>query len=118
MTRADRLLLLLIAVLLPWLYLYFWSGTGGQQLSILVEGQPPAIVPLYPDQELHIEGILGESIIRIEDGKARFIASPCHNKVCIQQGWIGDAGEVAACLPNRVSLQVLGADSRFDAVNF
>ena len=118
MTRADRLLIGLVAILLPWLYVHFWSADSGQQLSVLAEGQPPTILPLYPDQELHIQGILGDSIIRIEDGRARFVASPCTNKVCIRQGWIGDAGEVAACLPNRVSLQILGGDSRFDAVNF
>jgi hypothetical protein len=118
MTRADRWLILLLLAGLPWLYWHFWSADQGQQLSIVAAGQVPEILPLYANQDVHIQGLLGESIIRIENGRARFIHSPCSNKVCIQQGWIDTSGEIAACLPNRVSLQVLGGDGRFDAVNF
>lgn len=118
MTRADWVLLLALLAGLPWLYLYFWSSDPGQQLVILTGEGPPRVLPLYPDQELHIQGTLGESILRIEQGRARFVASACSNKVCIQRGWIGEAGETSACLPNRVSIQVLGRDARFDAVNF
>lgn len=118
MTRADRVLLLALLVTLPWLYLHFWGSDPGQQLVILTETGPPRILPLYPDQELRIAGALGDSLIRIEQGRARFVASACRNKVCIQRGWIGEAGETSACLPNRVSIQVLGRDARYDAVNF
>ncbi len=118
MTRADRWLILLVLAVLPWLYWHFWSTENGQQLSILVAGQVPEILPLYANQDLHIKGVLGESIIRIENGRARFIRSPCSNQVCIHQGWIENTGEIAACLPNRVSIQVLGGDRRFDTVNF
>lgn len=118
MTRADWVLLLALLAGLPWLYLQLWSGNPGQQLAILAEGAPPRILPLHPDQELRIAGTLGESVVRIEQGRARFIASACSNKVCIQRGWIGEAGETSACLPNRVSIQVLGRDARYDAVNF
>jgi hypothetical protein len=118
MTRADWALLLTLLAGLPWLYLHFWSGDPGQQLAILTQEGPPRILPLYPDQELHIQGALGESVIRIEQGRARFVASACTNKVCIQRGWIDAAGQTSACLPNRVSIQVLGRDARFDAVNF
>jgi hypothetical protein len=118
MTRADRGLLLALLAGLPWLYLHFWSSDPGQQLVILTEQGTPQVLPLHPDQDLHIQGTLGESVIRIEQGRARFVASACSNKVCIQRGWIGASGETSACLPNRVSIQVLGREARFDAVNF
>lgn len=118
MTRADWVLLLALLASLPWLYLHFWSSEPGQQLVILTETGPPRILPLYPDQELHIPGTLGDSTIRIEQGRARFTASACSNKVCIQRGWIAETGETSACLPNRVSIQILGRDARYDAVNF
>ena len=118
MTRADWVLLLALLAGLPWLYLHFWSSEPGQQLAILTAGDPPRILPLHPDQELRIPGALGDSVIRIDQGRARFIASACTNKVCVQRGWIDTAGETSACLPNRVSIQVLGRDARYDAVNF
>ncbi|HSJ48908.1 MAG TPA: NusG domain II-containing protein [Gammaproteobacteria bacterium] len=118
MTRADWVLLLALLAGLPWLYHQFWSSAPGQQLAILTAEGPPRILPLFPNQEIRIAGALGDSVIRIEQGRARFIASACSNKVCIQRGWIDASGETSACLPNRVSIQVLGRDARYDAVNF
>jgi hypothetical protein len=71
-----------------------------------------------PDRLLEIDGPLGASRIEIRNGRARFISSPCRGKVCIHSGWLEHTGELTACLPNRVSIQLLGQHPRFDAVNF
>lgn len=119
MTRADWVLLVLVLAALPWLYARLWFGTGeARQLSVIADGQPQRIEWLHRDQDVRVQGVLGESVIRIENGRARFLASPCSNKVCLHQGWLNHAGAVAACLPNRVSIQVLNGDTRYDAINF
>jgi hypothetical protein len=33
-------------------------------------------------------------------------------------GWLREDGQMAACLPNGVTVQIVGRDNRFDAVNF
>ncbi len=117
LTGADIGLMLLIAAGLPWLYWHYWRTEPGQWLQIQVQRQAPQRTPLS-QQEIRIRGPLGETLIEVDTGRARFVASPCHNKVCIQRGWIQQAGEVAACLPNQISLQILGADAPYDAINF
>lgn len=118
-TLADKILLLAVMMAMPLLYLALWSADGnGQHLLVLANGQPERIFPLHTNQELTVEGMLGKSDISIQKSKARFVGSPCQNKICLHQGWISAAGDIAACLPNRVSIHITGTPSRYDAVNF
>ena len=118
LTRADLVLLLLVALALPGLYLHYWQNGSSQQARILADEQLDRIVPLFPDRTIEVNGRLGDSVLEIRDGRIRFRESPCRNRACIHQGWLSQAGQTAACLPNRVSVQLLGADPRFDAINF
>lgn len=119
MTRADLLAVLCALILLPFLYMHFWGRpVYGEYVVIRAAGQPPLSVPLHHNRRLEVDGPLGRSVIVIEDARVRFIESPCQNKQCILAGWLDDNGEVAACLPNGITVQVQGRDARFDALNF
>ena len=119
MTRADWLLVVAVMASLPALYMHFWSGDEVARYLQVQEGnQPATVVALAGDRELAIEGPLGTSTVEIHGGRARFVQSPCPGKNCIQAGWLDTAGELAACLPNRISIQLLGMHPRFDAINF
>ena len=119
MTRADWILLLTVVALLPLLYLQLWGPGGvGERVRILAPGQKPVSYSLTKDRTVDVAGAVGISTIKIHNGEARFIASPCHGKYCIHSGWHTHAGEVAACLPNRISLEIIGANRRYDSINF
>ncbi|MEW6353387.1 MAG: NusG domain II-containing protein [Pseudomonadota bacterium] len=119
MTRADLLAIVLAVALLPYLYFTYWGdGARGEQARILVGGKPFAVISLAHDQRLSVPGTLGESTLEIHDGKIRFADSPCRGKQCVHSGWLELSGEFTACLPNRISVQVLGREPRFDSINF
>lgn len=119
LTRADSVILIAALVLLAFLFIRFWGdATQGEQARILVGGKEFSIVSLYKDQRLRIPGALGVSELEIRAGKIRFVDSPCQGKQCIHTGWLALGGEVAACLPNRITVQVIGREPRFDAINF
>lgn len=119
LTRADSVLLIAALALLAFLFSRFWGdATQGEQARILVGGKEFGIVSLYKDQRLRIPGALGTSELEISAGKIRFVDSPCQGKQCIHTGWLALGGEVAACLPNRITVQVIGREPRFDAINF
>ena len=65
------------------------------------------------------KGLLGESSIQVESGKAKFLDSPCENKNCIQSGEISVNGQWAACLPNGIFINIEGKnkENTFDAVS-
>jgi hypothetical protein len=116
---GDVVVLVSALILLGFLYSNYWrEAYFGNQAAIMVAGKHWANVDLFQNQWIDVPGALGISKLQVEDGKIRFVQSPCYTKQCVHQGWISQGGEVAACLPNKVSVQVLSADPRFDSINF
>lgn len=54
-----------------------------------------------------ISGDLGLTKIEIDNGKFRFLESPCKNKNCVNSGWVRLANFPIVCLPNRVSAYIM-----------
>ena len=100
-------------------FITLWGGWQRAALAeINVNGKHWRNVELFEDQLIHVHGILGDSILEVKNGRIRFIASPCTQKICIQQGWIKRGGASATCLPNRVSVTILSDDPDYDTMNF
>lgn len=116
---GDWIILLLSALVIGWLYGWLWSG-GGWAERLTVEGPNHfrGSYSLAHHQLLRVEGRLGTSVIEIQPGRARFRTSPCRNKICLHQGWVKQAGEVAACLPNGISVSVAGRRAGYDAESY
>ncbi len=115
---GDWLILSGAGLLIIGLYWHYWGGVGGggDFAVIRAEGRPPLEVDLTQSRVWEVEGSLGVSRLETRDGKIRFMDSPCRNKLCIRQGWLEYGGEYAACLPNRVGVQVRTAEQRFDSL--
>ena len=119
LSRGDAVVWLLAATLLVSLYMMFWQADGhGAEAVVLVNGKRWARLDLFQNQDLDVPGPLGHSHIQVRDGQVRFVNSPCPNQLCVHTGWLSQGGEVSICLPNKVSVQILGSDPRFDAINF
>lgn len=119
LTRGDSVVWLLAALLITGLYARYWvADSHGAEVVVLVDGKRWARLNLFNAQDIEVPGPLGHSHIQVRDGQVRFVDSPCPNKQCIHTGWLSQGGEVAVCLPNKISVQVLADDPRFDAVNF
>lgn len=118
-TRADLLITGMAAVAVVGLFPMHWGKQlQGDTARILVPGQAEQIVALNKEQRYVIAGPLGENVIEVRDGKIRFARSPCNGKQCIHSGWLSQAGDFAACLPNRVSLVIASKEQHYDTINF
>lgn len=119
MTAGDWLVVGMALLLLTVTYKAYWgSSLYGNQAAIFVGGKHKSSVDLYENRFFKIKGKLGESELQVVDGKIRFLSSPCDGKQCVYTGWISQSGEIAACVPNGVSVRILGPDPRFDTMNF
>ena len=58
----------------------------------------------------------GEVIIVAENGRIRFEQSDCPDLVCVNTGWIKRRGRIAACLPNRILIKIVGFSDEVDVV--
>jgi hypothetical protein len=96
----------------------FWNNEDAGRLVIRQDGKIFASYTLNQDRTLNIHGPMGDSIVQIAHGKARFSRSPCTNQYCVHQGWLNKVGEAAICLPNRISLELMGKQKPYDSLNY
>lgn len=119
MTRADWFAVLLALTLLPVAYLYSWSNEVPARLARITDPEHHVqTIRLDHDQIIHIHGKRGDSVLQIQSGKIRFIQSPCTTKFCIHSGWLKFDGDVMACLPNGVTVEVSGGETKYDSIAF
>ncbi len=110
---------LTIALCLGLILLYWPEASLGQakKCQIRQGGQVIGVYDLDQRRRISVKGPLGVSVVQIQQGKVRFSQAPCHNQYCLQQGWLSHAGEVALCLPNQVSIILLG-ERGFDSLAY
>ena len=115
---GDWIVLLLGALLTAWLAATVWRGGVADKAVIRSGGKIFTVVPLSRDQTIEVPGPLGISRIAIHNLQARIAADPSPRQYCVRQGWLKQAGEIAVCLPNQVSVELSGGRKRYDSLNY
>ena len=115
---GDYLTLLAGALFTVWISVTVWSGGIADTALIRSGGKVFREVPLSRDQQIEVPGPLGTSIITIEKRKARISSDPSPRQYCVRQGWLQQAGEIAICLPNEVSVELTGGQKKYDSLNY
>lgn len=115
---GDWLVLLLGIALVIYLFQTLWSNEHAAKVQIRLGDKIYATYSLNQTREIHIHGKLGDAVISIAHGKARFAKSPCTTQYCVHQGWLTHAGQVAICLPSQISLELLGETKPYDSLNY
>lgn len=112
--------LVILAGLLCVFYLFqtLWSSEHAAKVQIRLGDKIYATYSLNQQREIHVHGKLGDAVINISQGKARFAKSPCTTQYCVHQGWLTRAGQAAICLPNQISLELLGETKPYDSLNY
>ncbi|MDX8407996.1 MAG: NusG domain II-containing protein [Mariprofundaceae bacterium] len=119
----DRALLLLalLGIALSWVVIQR-SIAAGPPLAEIYHGDTLLASyripePGQPPVHFEAEGDLGLSEIEIASDGARMLASPCSSQRCVLSGTHRHAGDLIACVPNRILITIRGSrDDRFDAV--
>jgi len=121
MNRTDIAILILLCGLLGALYGRYWQApTPATEVEVTAMDHVIGRYPLDRPRTWKVRGREGDSVLQIDDrGRVRFLSSPCRNKICIHSGWLSHAGDATACLPNRVSIRLIGGDDdTLDSVSF
>ncbi len=112
MRKGDLLIIGVFLVLgLTFVVFSRWQSLHAGEGAILVVTdtltKTEMTYDLRKDTRLEVEGPKGISTIEIKDGKARFLDSPCPDKLCVNFfGWIESEVELSFCLPNQLLLGV------------
>lgn len=82
-------------------------GKKESTMRLVIQGKKGNwVYPLNQSIEIDIPGPLGHTTVKLEDGKAQVIASPCINQTCVTSGTVQRRGQWIACLPNAVFVRV------------
>lgn len=92
----------MLAVLMPGS-----AKNAGCYAEIYYDGKLAATAYLDEPRIFSIDG-LPQVVFEVKDGAIAFIRSDCPDRICVNTGRLDRAGQLAACLPNRVSLRITG----------
>lgn len=116
---GDWLVILTSVIMVIFLFQTLWITQAASKLIVRKGNQLVGTYDLNQTKEIHLHGGIGDSIIHIEQGKVRFKQSPCNNQYCVHHGWLSRAGQVAICIPNQLSLQLIGnRGPEYDSLNY
>jgi hypothetical protein len=80
-------------------------------VRVLIRGQDKEwMFPLETSETVTVSGPLGNTVVRINEGRAWIESSPCDNQTCVSVGYVWQHGQWALCLPNKVMLFIEGTD--------
>jgi len=115
---GDWLVLTVGSICVILLAFRLWNGELADKAIIRSGGKIFCEVSLTRDQQVEVPGPLGISIIQIKERRARIASDPSPRQYCVRQGWLQQAGEIALCLPNQVSVELAGSKKRYDSLNY
>lgn len=118
--RKIRYDLILIAVCL-FVSLALWAVVSltkkpGTEVVVTVSGEEVARYSLSEDREAVIETENGKNVLVIKDGYADITEADCPDGLCERQRKISKTGETLVCLPNKVTVTVIGGEDGVDFV--
>ena len=90
----------------------------GEYLEIYKNNKILATYSLNQKLKRQIHGSKGVTEIVIDNGKVRFTSSSCPKKYCIHQGWIEKANQTIICIPNKISISIVGSKEKYDSINY
>lgn len=111
-TRPLDYLALVLSIMTVVAVSAFAYGGRAQASEVSIQNDEGTFLySLDQDRRIPVSGPLGDTVVEIEDGRVHVDSSPCRDKICIAAGWLEDAGQWTACLPNRVFVRVEGGES-------
>ncbi len=97
---------------------FFLNFPDGQYLKIQKNSEILGIYSLNQQNIKIIKGLRGVSEIVINNGKVRFTKAPCNKQYCIHQGWISKINQMIVCIPNQISISIIGDKETHDSINY
>ncbi|HDR47084.1 MAG TPA: NusG domain II-containing protein [Geoalkalibacter subterraneus] len=107
-TVLDRLVVALLLALVVASALWAAQRPAGARVVVERDGQVVFSAPLSEPRSARLSGPLGETVMEIEDGRARVLSSPCPTKACMGMGPASRQGDLLACVPNHLIVRIEG----------
>lgn len=117
LTIADKILIIFL-ILFSFSYFFLQDFFLSPASYILIEVDNRLIGKFKLSQEklIDVQGKIGTSVVRINDGNVRIIESPCPHKLCMKNR----IGNLIVCIPNGVVIKFMNNDGenlKYDSIS-
>ena len=85
---------------------------GGSKTAVIHCGDVRQELALDKDGLFRFDGIDAE--FEVKNGKIRLINASCPDKICEKTGYIGSSGQSIICVPNKITVSVVGSVDSVD----
>lgn len=110
MAVADFSLIAVLMILAAVVFLFQSAGEDGEAVLIKRNGELIKSVSLTQDIEYNVDGLL---TVVVESGSVRVENAVCRDKLCEHMGGISKSGEIIVCLPNGITVEIVGGEYDF-----
>ena len=110
--KGIIIILIVLAVLVIFAVIFYSNRKTGNIVVINHNGKETGLYPLSEDREIRIKDKIGKvtNVVCIKDGQVYMKKADCPDQICVHQGRKSKDGESITCLPNKVVVEVRGAD--------
>ncbi|WP_051545038.1 NusG domain II-containing protein [Butyrivibrio sp. MC2021] len=111
---------ILFGVLLLMTFTLLFTEKSGNEVVVTVGGEVVKTFPLDKDTVYEIKGAGGgRNLLVIENGEAYLKEASCPDHLCMSMGRIRRVGQCIICLPNMVTVEIVGekqSEDDYDAI--
>lgn len=113
---------LLSALLIAGFGLYFlWAqnslGSSATRALVSKGGAQISSFFLVKDSRVDLKEFGVNMVLEVRDGRVRVASSDCKKQLCVRHGWIVRPKEALLCLPNQITVELVGEDAEYDAIS-
>lgn len=96
----------------------FPSSNAEQNALIFRQGARVTVISLDEDKRISLMKFGVNMVLETRNGAIRVLSSDCKRQICVGQGWISRSGEKIFCLPNGITIELVGAKSSYDIISY
>ena len=101
---------------LYWLMMRDFNGATDKIVVIYKDDDIIWTLPMQKDRIIQLEPFGVSMVVEIRDQKVRVLSSSCQQQICVRKGWTGQVHNPIICIPNKITIDVTGADPGYDAI--
>lgn len=109
--KGDLIILASLCLLCVLLFILPFFNNDKATATVTLDGETVREIDLSPSTESYTFEV-NSCVIRVEENTVKFESSSCPDKLCIKSGALSKAGDIAACVPNKVVVAIKGKKSK------
>lgn len=120
LVKSGEVIILVLILCICFIAIYFMNSNKSEGITaqISYKGEIVKVIELNISKDMIFKLEENQNVsFEISSGKIRFVDTVCPDKLCENFGYLNKSNQTSICLPNMVSLKILGKNEGGDDVD-